>query len=255
MRKLAANHLIDRACGKIPRLFDSSPRLRDNAGLKLLPAPHHPNDRHLSSPNAIAAQRQRSALEALIANVAPADAALMASALIDEFSSLGRVFAETREAIERVVGPHSDIPSLLQAAHRACVTSLSHEIRLRSIHSTDQKLIDYLVTSMGSDPVERLRVLFLDLANHLIGDEIVASGTISTVTVYPRNIFKRALELSASSMVLVHNHPAGSMEPSQSDIDFTRKIARSANLLEIALNDHIVIAGPQWFSFARRGLI
>jgi DNA repair protein RadC len=239
MGKLAANHLADRARHEVPGLFNSPARLRQNAGVEFLSTADHSDHRDILSPGSSAAERQRSILEALIANVAPLDAAAISSALLEEFISLGRVFSQTTEAIERVLGPNSDIASLLHSAHRACVESLGMEIRLRSVTSTDQTLIDYLVASMGSQPVERLRVLFLDRTNRLIGDEIMASGTLATLTVYPRNIFKRSLELSASAILLVHNHPGGNVEPSQCDIEFTRSIAASARLLEITSTNRV----------------
>jgi DNA repair protein RadC len=255
MGKLATDNLFDRARDKIPRLFNTSVRVRHNASGEFLPVANHTDHRHTQSPDSFAAERQRSVLEALIANVAPSEAAAISSALLDEFNSLGRVFSETAEAIERVVGPKSKVAALLHAAHHVCVESLGAEIRLRSVRSTDQALIDYLVVSMGSLAVERLRVLFLDRSSHIVGDEIMASGTLTTMTVYPRNIFKRALELSASAIILVHNHPGGNVEPSQCDINFTRNIAASARLLEIDIYDHIIITETRWFSFAKRELL
>lgn len=255
MGKLVADDLTGRTCRKIPRLFDPSARLRSNAGGQFLPITDHFDGRHTPSCDSTSGERQRSVLEALIANVAPRDAASISAALINEFSSLGRVFAETTEAIERVIGAKSDIPDLLHAAHQACVTSLACQSHVRAIHSTDQTLINYLVASMGSKTFEQLRVLFLDRSNHVVGDEVMASGSVSTMTVYPRTIFKRALELSASSVLLVHNHPGGNIEPSQSDIAFTSGIAAAAQMLEIKVYDHIIIAGTRWFSFTRRGLL
>lgn len=255
MGKLVANDLSDRTHNQAAQLRYTPPCLRDHAGCEFISVTDHANDRDIRSPSANASERQRSALEALIANVAPSQASALASALIDEFSSIGRIFSQTREAIERVVGSDTEITELLHAARDACIESLGSEIRLRTIRSSDQALIDYLAVSMGSDPVERLRVLFLDRRRHLIGDEVIASGCLSSVTVYPRNIFKRALELSASGILLVHNHPSGSVEPSQADVDFTRQITAAAHLLEIQVCDHIIIAGARWFSFARRGLL
>lgn len=255
MGKLAANHLSDRAHHKAAQLFHSAPRLRDHAGVEFLSAADHPNDWDIRSSNAAAADRQRSALEALIANVAPAEAPFLASALLAEFSSLGRIFAQTKEAIERVVGSSSEITDLLHAARNACIEGLAFEIQLRTVKSTDQALIDYLAVSMGSNPVEQLRILFLDTANQLIGDEVIATGSLRSLTVYPRSIFKRTFELSASAILLVHNHPGGNVEPSQSDIEFTKQITAAARMLEIDVCDHIIIAGGRWFSFARRGLL
>jgi DNA repair protein RadC len=253
--KLASNRVIDRAHREASGLFDSSGRIRYHASGELLPSAAHFDHRHIQSREATAAERQRSALETLIANVEPAKAAAIASALIDEFSSIGRVFAETREAIERVVGQDSNIAGLLQAAHQACVAGLAGEIQLRAIHSTDQALIDYLIASMGSEPVERLRVLFLNRSNHLIGDEVLVSGSPGGMAVYPRNIFKRSLELSASGLLLVHNHPGGNIEPSKADIAFTREMKKLALTLEIDIHDHIIITGTRWFSLAKWGLL
>lgn len=255
MGKFAANHLADRARDKNAQLFNTSPRLRHHAGIEFLSVTDHFDDRHIRSSKTTASERQRSALEALIANVAPAQAPSLASALLDEFSSLGRIFAQTREAIERVVGQSSDVTELLHAARDACVESLAYEVQLRTVKSTDQALIDYLAVSMGSNPVEQLRVLFLDRSRHLIGDEVIASGSLSSLTVYPRTIFKRTLELSASAILLVHNHPGGSVEPSPSDVNFTKKIITAAQMLEIDVCDHIIIAGARWFSFAKWGLL
>lgn len=255
MGKLASNNLADSARRKITRLLDPSARLCNNAGVELLSPAHHSNIRHIQSSKTSAAERQRSVLEALIANVAPTDAAAISTALLNEFNSLGRVFSETQESIERVIGAQSEVAGLLRSAHQACVESLGVEIRLRSVKSTDQALIDYLVASMGSQPVERLRVLFLDRANRLLGDEIFANGTLSAMTVYPRNIFKRALELSASAIMLVHNHPGGTVEPSHCDIEFTRHMVATAKLLEIEVFDHIIVTETRWFSFAKRGLL
>lgn len=255
MGKLAANHLAYRAYREVSRLFNPSPRLCDHAGIELIPSSFHSGLRNIQSPKATAADRQRSALEALIANVSPKDAAALSDALLGEFNSLGRVLSETREAIERVIGPKSEISALLYSAHQACMAGLSTSIHLKTFRATDQQFLDYLSVSMGSQPVECLRVLYLDRARRLIGDEIPASGSLSALTVYPRVIFKRALELSASGIVLVHNHPSGTVAPSKCDVEFTRIFVESARLLEIELLDHIIVAENQWFSFAKRGLI
>jgi DNA repair protein RadC len=179
----------------------------------------------------------------------------MASALIEEFNTLGRVFGESAESLERIVGRNRKVTQLLQAAQAALVESLYSEIHLRRICSTDQRLIDYLVASMAPQPVECLRVLFLDRGNHLIGDEIMSTGSVSALTAYPRNIFKRTFELSASAIILAHNHPGGCAEPSRCDIDFTKRLAALGKPLEIDVKDHIIIADTKWFSFLRQGLL
>lgn len=255
MGKFAPNHFADRACDEIPRLFDSSAGLCRDAGVELVSAVDHTNYRDAQSSAATAAERQRSALESLIATLVPADAARISATLINEFNSLSRIFGESKEGLERVIGRNSQVIELLRSAQIALIESLYSEVQLRLISTTDQRLIDYLVASMASQPVERLRILFLDRGNHLIGDEIMATGSLTTMTVYPRTIFKRAFEHSASAIMLVHNHPGGSVEPSRCDIDFTRKLAALGKALEIDLLDHIIIAGAKWSSFMRWGLL
>ncbi|HEY5338307.1 MAG TPA: DNA repair protein RadC, partial [Rhizomicrobium sp.] len=102
-------------------------------------------------------------------------------------------------------------------------------------------LLDYCVAAMARSAREEFRVLFLDRKNILIADEVQTRGTIDHTPVYPREIVKRALELGASALILVHNHPSGDPTPSRADIEMTRDIAAAAKSLRIALHDHLVI--------------
>lgn len=179
----------------------------------------------------------------------------MSHALIKEFRSLHRILSESNEAVERVIGRDSKVTALLKAAQNAIVVSLMSDIQHQVICSTDQRLIDYLVFSMGSQSVEQLKILFLDRANRLIAEEIMAKGSLTSITAYPRNLFKRAFEHSASAMLIVHNHPGGSIEPSRCDISFTRELVALGRPLEIDIRDHIIIAGTKWVSFLRQGLL
>lgn len=255
MGKLFPKRVAHCTYNEVPRLLDSPRGVRDNAGIELISAADHPDHWNIQSPAADTSERQRSALENLLANVIPRDADIVSRALIDEFKTLNRIFGESKEALERVTGCNSEVAPLLHAAQNALIESLYCDVKLRLIAATDQRLIDYLVVSMASQSVERLRVLFLDRGNHLVGDEIMASGSLTTITAYPRTIFKRAFELSASAIILVHNHPGGGVEPSRCDIDFTRQIASLGKALEIDVRDHIIIAGTKWSSFRRFGLL
>ncbi|MCO4091538.1 MAG: DNA repair protein RadC [Sphingorhabdus sp.] len=194
-------------------------------------------------------------MEKLIANVAPCQAASFAEALIEEFRSVGRVFSETPESLRRVIGPWPQVIELIEAAHVAMEVGLRGEVQCIPIQATDQRLIDYLVMGMGSLSVEQLRVLFLDGGNRLVGDEVLASGTLTTLTAYPRNIFRRGFELSASAILLVHNHPSGQVVPSKCDIEFTKKLKALGYQMEIEVRDHIIVSGSRWFSFLRGGLM
>lgn len=255
MGKFAADNLAHRACHKISRLQDRPARLRGNAGVELVPVADNFDDRHLQISTAKATEQQRAALAALIAHVAPKDALALSTALLDEFNSLGRIFNETAESLQRVIGSHDNVIGLLDSAHAANCMSLKSEIMHKVVDSTNQELIDYLVVSMGALSTEQLRVMFLDRSSRLVGDEIMAAGTLTSLTAYPRQIFRRALELSACGLILVHNHPGGGAEPSHADLEFTRTLAAIGRQMEIKVNDHIIIAANRWFSFSRRGLI
>ncbi|MDE3117273.1 MAG: DNA repair protein RadC, partial [Pseudomonadota bacterium] len=108
---------------------------------------------------------------------------------------------------------------------------------------------------MARNPGEQFRVLFLDRKNVLIADEVQGLGTVDHTPVYPREIVKRALELSASAVILVHNHPSGDPTPSRADIEMTREIVAAAKALRIAVHDHIVVARSGTASFKSLGLL
>ena len=125
----------------------------------------------------------------------------------------------------------------------------------RPIISTSQQLLDYLRADMTNLITERFRVLFLTSQNELIADDLVWEGTVGEAPAYPREIVKRALEIGATGIILVHNHPSGDHQPSQGDIDATRRIAEAASIMGICLHDHIVVSRSGWSSFRRLGLL
>ena len=116
-------------------------------------------------------------------------------------------------------------------------------------------LIDYCHTAMAHRQTEQFRVLYLDRKNVLIADEAQAQGTVDHVPVYPREVVKRALELNASALILVHNHPSGDPTPSRADISMTREIEQAAAALGIAIHDHIIIGRSTELSFRATGYL
>ena len=108
---------------------------------------------------------------------------------------------------------------------------------------------------MAFEPREQFRVLFLDKRNHLIADEVQQRGTIDHTPVYPREVVKRAIELSATAIVIVHNHPSGDPTPSRADIDMTKMVTAACQVLGIAMHDHVVIAKDGHASFKALGLM
>jgi len=137
------------------------------------------------------------------------------------------------------------------AAHRL---ARSRVLRRQVISSWDA-LIAYCHTTMAHRETEQFRVLYLDRKNVLIADEEQARGTVDHVPVYPREVVKRALELNASALILVHNHPSGDPTPSDSDIAMTAKIIAAAEALGLTLHDHLVIGKSRELSFRAEGLI
>jgi DNA repair protein RadC len=117
------------------------------------------------------------------------------------------------------------------------------------------RLIDYLTAALAREKIEQFRVLFLDTRNRLIADETQARGTLSHTPVYPREVVKRALELHATALILVHNHPSGDPTPSQADIEMTREVREAAAVLSVAVHDHVIIGNGKWLSFRREGLL
>ena len=125
----------------------------------------------------------------------------------------------------------------------------------KPVLSSWDALLDYCQTAMAHGPIEQFRVLFLDRKNLLIGDEAQGTGTVDHVPVYPREVVNRALELNASALILVHNHPSGDPTPSQADIDMTQSIQDAAEVLGITLHDHIIVGKSQNLSYRRQGLL
>ena len=125
----------------------------------------------------------------------------------------------------------------------------------RPVLSSWNALLDYCHTAMAHRETEQFRVLFLDRKNVLIADEEQAKGTVDHVPVYPREIVKRALELNASALILVHNHPSGDPTPSRADIEMTREVKAAADALAIVLHDHVIIGNGRHLSFRREGLL
>jgi DNA repair protein RadC len=125
----------------------------------------------------------------------------------------------------------------------------------RHVISSRDAVLDYCHTVMAHRDTEQFRILFLDRKNILIADEAQGQGTIDHVPVYPREVVKRALELNASALILVHNHPSGDPTPSEADIDMTRRIHEAAGALAIALHDHLVIGRSRELSFRAEGLL
>jgi DNA repair protein RadC len=118
-----------------------------------------------------------------------------------------------------------------------------------------RRLLEYLHAELSREPVEQFRVLFLDNRNKLMADEPHQRGTVNHTPVYPREVAKRALELHATALILVHNHPSGDPTPSRDDIEMTAQIRAAAASLSIVLHDHIIVGNGRYLSFRHEGLL
>jgi DNA repair protein RadC len=179
----------------------------------------------------------------------------LARALIDHFGDFNRVLSAPLTHLLKIKGVGDaaalEIKIIEASAHRLSRA----KIMKRHVVSSWSALIDYCHTIMAHRDTEQFRVLYLDTKNTLIADESQAQGTIDHVPVYPREVVKRALDLNAAAIILVHNHPSGDPTPSQADIDMTNQIADAANALQITLHDHLIIGKSQEFSFKAQGFL
>jgi DNA repair protein RadC len=179
----------------------------------------------------------------------------LAHALLERFGDFKRVLSAPPERLAEVKGIGDAVVLELKiveaAAHRL---ARARVIQRHAISSWDA-LLDYCHTTMAHRETEQFRVLFLDRKNVLIADEEQAKGTVDHVPVYPREVVKRALELNASSLILVHNHPSGDPTPSQADITMTMQIRDAAEALDLSLHDHLIIGKSTELSFKSEGYL
>jgi DNA repair protein RadC len=179
----------------------------------------------------------------------------LARALLDKFQDFNRVVTAPSERLEEVKGIGAavitDLKILEAAAHRMARARVIQ----RQVISGWDAVLDYCHTTMAHRETEQFRVLYLDRKNVLIADEEQARGTVDHVPVYPREVAKRALELNASALILVHNHPSGDPTPSTSDIDMTDRINTALMALGLVLHDHLIIGKSRELSFRSEGYL
>lgn len=179
----------------------------------------------------------------------------LARLLIERFGDFNRVLSAPIARLTEVQGVGDAVVCELKLVEAAAQRLARSKILQRHAISSWDSLLDYCHTVMAHRDTEQFRVLFLDRKNVLIADEEQARGTVDHVPVYPREVVKRALELNASALILVHNHPSGDPTPSQSDIDMTAQVERAAQALGLTLHDHLIIGKSRELSFRAQGLL
>lgn len=179
----------------------------------------------------------------------------LAKKLLDHFGSIGRVLAADPTALAQVKGMGKASIAALKIATEAGARLAREEAMQGDVISSWDKLLAYCRMQMAHEKVEQFRLLFLDKRNRLIRDEVQQRGTIDHTPVYVREVMKRALELGAAALILVHNHPSGEAEPSAADIAMTEELRSAAEKLGIVIHDHLIIARSGHASFRSLGLL
>ena len=178
-----------------------------------------------------------------------------AARLLDRFGGLAAVVAADADELAKASGLGPEAIADLKLMRRLAVLLVRSDIAPRPIISSWASLLAYVRVALSEEPREQFRALFLDRRNGLIRDEMQCTGTVDHAPVYPREVVRRALELSASALILVHNHPSGDPAPSSADIEMTRKIVQAARLFSIEVHDHLIVARSGTASLKSLGLM
>jgi len=178
----------------------------------------------------------------------------LARSLIERFGDFNRVISAPTTQLSAVKGVGEAVLLELKVVEAAAHRLSRSKVMQRHVLSGWDALLDYCHTTMAHRETEQFRLLYLDTRNTVIADEEQAKGTVDHVPVYPREVVKRALELNASALILVHNHPSGDPTPSDADIVMTRQITAAANALNITVHDHLIIGKETETSFRALGL-
>jgi DNA repair protein RadC len=179
----------------------------------------------------------------------------LAKALLAVFGDLNGVVAASEQRLLQIPGATPRVHLQLKIVEAVAHRMARARVIQRSVIASWDELMRYCRTVMAYRDTEQFRILFLDRKNVLIADEAQAKGTVDHVPVYPREVAKRALELNASAIILVHNHPSGDPTPSQVDIDMTERIEVACQAIGVVLHDHVVIGKGAEASFRSLGLL
>ena len=195
-------------------------------------------------------------LELLLALAIPRrDVKPLAKTLLDSFGSFAGVVSADPDRLAAVPGMGDTSASALRVVRAASIRLLRQEVEGRDALTSWDRVLDYCQAAMAHEPVEQLRLLFLDRKNVLIADEVQQRGTVDHTPLYVREVVKRALDLGASALIVVHNHPSGDPTPSQGDIEMTAQLREALDKIGIALHDHLVIGRRGHVSFRAEGML
>ena len=179
----------------------------------------------------------------------------IARALLARFGSFAGAIAAPVPALRAIEGLGDAGVAALKTVQGAALRLARSDVLGRPALDNWDRLLAYLHAALAREAVEQFRVLFLDKRNRLIADEVQGRGTLDHTPAYPREVVKRALELHAAGLILVHNHPSGDPTPSRDDLEMTRQIEEAAAALGVTVRDHLIIGNGRWLSFREAGLL
>lgn len=179
----------------------------------------------------------------------------LARRLMATFGDFNGVISASANRLAGVQGVGTSVIQELKIVEAAAQTMARTRVMQRDVLSSWDALLEYCRTKMAHMEREQFRVLFLDRRNRLVADEVLQTGTVDHVPVYPREVIKRALELNASAIILVHNHPSGDATPSKEDIAMTEQIRKGTDALGLSLHDHLIVGSGGSYSFRTNGLL
>jgi DNA repair protein RadC len=242
-----------------PSLEDASPQ-PDLWASPATPVPHYAGHRERLRERAAAgglpALPDYEVLELLLFRSIPrGDVKPLAKQLLARFGSLGAVLGADAEALKQVRGVGEAAALDLRLVQEAALRASREKVARRPVISSWSALLAYVKAALAHEPREQVRILFLDKRNQLVADEVAGRGTVDHAPVYPREVVRRALELSASAIILVHNHPSGDPTPSSADVEITREIVEAGRALRILVHDHLVVGRDGVASFKALGLL
>ncbi len=214
-----------------------------------------PESRPTPSGGALSCNMDLELMTRLLEFVLPTDGRSTADAAVRRFGSFAAVLAAPESELRRVPGLGVHSRAAIKLVHAAAVRLARAGVTGQPVLEDSERLMAYLTAALARERVEQFRILFLDDRGMLRADEVQATRTVNHTPVYPREVVRRALELTASSVVLVHNHPSGDPTPSRDDIEMTRQIQEAAGALSIIVRDHLIIGNGRWLSFREAGLL
>ncbi len=179
----------------------------------------------------------------------------LADIALTRFGSFAGLLAAPLPELRGVSGFGTHCLAAIRLLHEAALRVARARLRDKPVLADRAGLLDYLTTVLARERIEQFRILFLDAEDRLLADEAQARGTVNHTPVYPREVVRRALELQAASIVLVHNHPSGDPTPSREDIAMTRQVTDACAVMRLAVRDHLIVGNGRCTSFRESGLL